>query len=165
MVFEDETGFTTHPRLGFGWAKIGKRLKILTTSAHNKRINVFGWVAPLIGKCGILRTPKGNTKAFLKCLQNIRKKLRGYKIWLYVDGARWHKGESIRLFCKRYRIHCEYLPPYHPDCNPQERIWKRIRYEATTNRWIETVDKTWSIVKKTFYSWSSNKIKRLCHIT
>lgn len=165
VVFEDETGFTSHPRLGMGWAKKGKRLKIPTTSEHNKRVNVFGWVAPLIGKAGIIRAPNGNREGFLKCLRSIRKKLRGYRIWLYVDGARWHKGESVELFFMRYRIHCEYLPPYQPKCNLQERIWKRIRYEATTNRWIGTIDETWFIVKKTFHSWSPDKIKRLCSIT
>ena len=149
-----------------GWAKIGKRLRIPTTSNHNKRINVFGWVAPLIGESNIIKTPKGNREGFLKCLRNIYKKLKGFTIWLYVDGARWHKGEAVELFFKKHtRIHCEYLPPYQPGCNPQERIWKQIRYEATTNRWIGTIDETWLIVKKTFRSWSSNKVKRLCNVT
>jgi len=164
-VFEDETGFTTHPRLGMGWAKRGKRLKIPTTSIHNKRVNIFGWVAPLIGRAGIVRTDNGNRECFLKCLRDIRKKLRGFRVWLYIDGARWHKGESIEMFCRKYRFHCEYLPPYQPSCNPQERIWKRIRYEATTNRWIGTIDETWIAVYKTFHSWSPDKLKRLCHIT
>lgn len=149
-----------------GWAKIGKRLRIPTSSDHHMRLNVFGWVAPLIGKSGILRVAKGNREGFLKCLRNIYKRLKGYTIWLYVDGAKWHKGECVDLFFKKHtRIHCEYLPPYQPGCNPQERIWRRIRYEATTNRWIGTIDETWIIVKKTFHSWSPGKIRRLCQIT
>ncbi len=46
IVFEDETGFTLHLRLGVGWAKVGKRLRVLTTRQHRERLNLFGWVAP-----------------------------------------------------------------------------------------------------------------------
>jgi len=35
------------------------------------------------------------------------------------------------------RLHLDYLPRYQP---PQERIWRRVRYEATPNRWLETLD-------------------------
>lgn len=34
----------------------------------------------------------------------------------------------------------EYLPPYHPELNPQERVWHLVRYEVTTNRYDPTVD-------------------------
>lgn len=64
-MFEDETGFSLHPRLGMGWAKRGQRLKIATTSEHRRRLNVFGWVAPLLGRMGLLRLPKGNREGFL----------------------------------------------------------------------------------------------------
>ncbi|MSO21858.1 MAG: hypothetical protein EXQ58_01105 [Acidobacteria bacterium] len=32
VVFQDETGSTLHPRLGFGWAQPGKRWRIAATS-------------------------------------------------------------------------------------------------------------------------------------
>jgi hypothetical protein len=49
-VFQDETGFSLHPRLGFGWARRGQRLRVPTTSQHNRRLNLSGWVAPLLGR-------------------------------------------------------------------------------------------------------------------
>jgi hypothetical protein len=60
VVFQDETGFTLHPRLGFGWAKRGKRLRIATTSQHRERLNISGWVAPGLGRQGRVRTEQGN---------------------------------------------------------------------------------------------------------
>ena len=62
-------------------------------------------------------------------------------------------------------ISTSYLPPYQPRLNPQERIWRRVRYEATTNRWFETLDAIGDTVRRTTHSWSPPKIKRLCHIT
>jgi len=127
-VFEDETGFTLHPRLGMGWAKRGRRFRIPTTSQHRTRLNIFGWVAPLLGKTGLIRHPQGNREGFLLCLRQLYRRLRGYKIWLYVDRARWHKGEDIDIFLENHRrLSIEYLPPYQPGLNVQERIWRRWR--------------------------------------
>jgi len=58
-----------------------------------------------------------------------------------------------------------YLPAYQPGLNMQERIWRQVRYEATTNRWVEDLDLLWTIVRKTSRSWSQQKIRRLCNIT
>lgn len=155
-----------HPKVGFGWAKIGKRFKVPTASQHNQRLNVSGWVAPLLGKQEMVRTIRGDRKGFLKILRNLARRLKKYKVWLYVDGARWHKGEEVRKFIRRHpRIRLRYLPPYQPALNMQERIWRRIRYEATTSRWFKDLEVIWGTVQRTSRSWSRQKVMRLCNIT
>jgi transposase len=110
--------------------------------------------------------PKGDRKGFLQTLQQLYRRLRGYTIWLYVDGARRHKGLAVDEFLRRHpRLHLEYLPRDQPGLNPQERIWRRIRYEATTNRWFPELETIWRTVQQTRQSWSPQKLKRLCHIT
>lgn len=155
-----------HPRLSRGWAPRGKRLKIATTSQHRARLNISGWVSPLLGRYGIIQTQRGNREGFLNILQQLYGRLRGYTIWLYVDRARWHKGAPVDQFLKQHpRLHLDYLPPYQPGLNMQERIWRRIRYESTTNRWFDSLDTIWTVVHKTIRSWSSQKIRRLCNIS
>lgn len=152
-----------HPRLGRGWAKIGKRLRIPTNSQHHKRLNIFGWIAPLLGRVGMIKTPTGNREEFLGCLKDLYRKLRKYTIWLYVDQARWHKGKEIEIFIKTHRrLRIEYLPPYQPALNMQERVWRQIRYEATTSRYFENLDAIWDTVQHTAHSWTRSKIKQLC---
>ena len=164
-MFEDETGFTLHPRLGVGWARRGRRLRIPTTSQHRNRLNVFGWVAPLLGRKGLMRHPQGNREGFVDCLRQLYQRLKGYTIWLYVDRARWHRGEEVNIFVKTHiRLRLEYLPCYQPGLNLQERIWRQVRYEATTNRWFESLDDIWETIQKTTHAWTPNKIKRLCKI-
>jgi len=141
-------------------------LRILTASQHHTRLNIFGWVAPLLGKRGMIRSPQGNRAGFLQSLKQISRRLQGYTIWLYVDRARWYKGEDVEIFCEDHlRFHLEYLPSYQPALNAQERIWRQIRYEATANRCFVSLDETWTVVKKTTHSWSPSKIKRLCQLT
>jgi len=99
-------------------------------------------------------------------LRHLYRRLRGSRLWLYVDGASGHRGDVIRQFLDTHRrLHLEYLPPYPPALNPQERIWRRVRYEATTNRWFENLEATWATIQRTTHSWSPQKIRRLCHIT
>lgn len=141
-------------------------MRIATPSQHRDRLNISGWVAAPLGRQGKVRTEQGNTEGFLKVLQHLHSHLRGLTIWLYVERARWHKGEPVRQFLRKHRrLHLQYLPPYQPGLNPQERIWRRIRYESTTNRWFETLDDIWAAVDKTTRSWTREKIRRLCNIT
>ena len=83
VVFQDETGFSLHPRLGRGWAKRGQRLHIATTGCHHARLNLSGWVAPLLGRRGMISTVRGNREGFLQGLQHLYRRLRGDAIWLY----------------------------------------------------------------------------------
>lgn len=165
IVFQDETGFSLHTRLGRGWAKKGQRLRVPTTSQHRQRLNLSGWVAPLLGKKGLIRIVRGNTEGFLEVLKHICRKLSGYDIWLYVDRASWHKGEKVRLFMESHTaIHLEYLPPYQPALNPQERIWRQGRYEVTRNVWFYDLDTIYTKFQHRIRYWSPQRIKQLCTI-
>jgi transposase len=164
-VFEDETGFSKHPRLRRLWARRGQRVRVPTRSEHRQRLNVFGWVAPRLGRHGLMRLPKGNTRAFLAVLRRLRQNLRGKAIHLYVDRAPWHKGPLVEQFLAVHPdLRLDYLPSYQPGLNPQERIWRQIRYERTTNHWFADLDQTWNAIRDTSRRWSLQKVKRLCHI-
>ncbi len=92
-------------------------------------------------------------------------KLCGFVIYLYVDGAKWHKGEEVRLFLESHtEIHLEYLPPYQPALNPQERIWRQGRYEVTRNTWFYDLDTIYTKFQHRICHWSAKKIKTLCII-
>ena len=165
MIFTDESGFSLHPKLGRVWAKRGSRPWVPTTSHHHKRLNLFGWVEPLKGWHGLFRWPKGNTDGFLAFLNYLCARVRKTKVYLYVDGASWHKGPRVHAFLSAHpNIELEYLPPYHPELNVQERVWHLIRYEATTNQYHATIDLIEQAIRKRQRHWKTNKIKSLCKV-
>lgn len=154
-----------HPRLGRAWGRRGERVRIATTSEHRARLNLSGWVAPWLGRSGVVRVPRGDRAGFLHALRHLYRRLRGYPIWLHVNGAGWHRGEAVDAFLRAHpRLRLAYLPRSQPGLNPQERIWRRVRYETTTNRWFPDLEAIWEAVQRTRHSWSPQKIKRLCHI-
>lgn len=114
----------------------------------------------------MVRTARGDRAGFLTVLRQLYRRLPGSTVWLYVDRARWHQGDPVGAFLTTHpRLHVRYLPPYQPGLNLQERIWRQVRYEATTNRWFEDLDVLWATVRKTARSWSSHKIRSLCNIS
>ena len=45
-------------------------------------------------------------------------------ILLVCDGATWHKSKGLRI---PENIEIMHIPPYTPEMNPIEQIWKQIR--------------------------------------
>lgn len=166
LIFADESGFSIHPKLGRVWAKRGSHPTVPTTSQHHKRLNLFGWVEPLKGWHGLFPWPKGNTDGFLAFLKYLCHRVRKTKVYLYIDGASWHKGDRVRQFLIAHpNIEVEYLPPYHPELNVQERVWHLIRYEVTTNQYHATIDLIEQAIRKRQRHWKTGKIKSLCTVT
>ncbi len=109
--------------------------------------------------------PRGNAAAFVVLLRRLQNRLRGKVIHLFVDRAPWHKGSLVKAYRTAHPdLRLDYLPAYQPGLNPQERIWRQIRYERTTNRWFPDLDATWQAIRDTSRRWSPEKIKRLCNI-
>jgi transposase len=123
-------------------------------------------VEPLKGWHGLFRWPKGHTDGFLAFLNYLRQRVRQTQVYLYVDQASWHKGERVRQWLAAHpNIELEYLPAYHPELNPQGRVWHLIRYEVTTNQYHATVDLIQQAIRKRQRHWKAKKIKTLCTVT
>lgn len=72
----------------------------------------------------------------------------GKKIVLVLDNAPWHK-KAMRLIYDenlpeyadiRERMEVIPLPPYSPDLNPIEQVWRKTRREVTHNRYFKKVE-------------------------
>lgn len=165
ILFEDEAGFSLHPKLGRVWVKKGTQPYVYTCSQHQKRLNIFGWVDPINGLHGIMKWIKGDTEGFIRLLKRIVCRFKDKIIDLWVDRAPWHKGETVKMFLARYScLHINYLPPYHPELNRQEILWRTMRYEETTNAYFETIEDMGTAIFKRSQRWKPKKIKSLCQL-
>ena len=68
---------------------------------------------------------------------------------------------------KRKRIPVLYLPPYSPDLNPIERVWKLTRRMAVHNKYFPEINDIISDVEACFGQWTkpNEVLRRLCAIT
>jgi transposase len=165
LLFSDETGFCLHPKLGRIWSKKGTQPFVLTKSQHRNRLNIFGWVDPVGGRHGMVQQERGNTDGFLGMLRNILYRYKEVLIELWVDQARWHKGPRVTAFLSEHlRLQIDYIPKYHPELNPQERVWRTMRYEETTNTYYQTQEEMRLSIFSRSQSWRPSKILPLCHV-
>ncbi|MFH1196612.1 MAG: transposase [bacterium] len=63
------------------------------------------------------------------------------EIRILLDNARYYKNKEINKYLKTSRIKLIYLPPYSPNLNLIERLWKLLRKKVMNNRYFETVIK------------------------
>ena len=61
----------------------------------------------------------------------------------------------------------DFLPPYSPDLNPIERVWKLRRRLCLHNRYFGFLDGVVAAVEDQFAEWikPNDSLRRLCAIT
>lgn len=152
-MFEDEAAFRQEPTMHRTWARIGQQPQIFTYGKRNTQ-HVFGAIAIYLMKFFYQFAETCNAITYFKFLEYIVKKIYPSKIFLVKDNARYHKEEQIKLWCKdnkRY-IECWFLPPYSPELNPMEPIWKYTRKQGTHNRFFGNTDELKHSIKTVFKS-------------
>lgn len=93
----------------------------------------------------------------------------GRRVLVLADNARYHHAKlhaswRNNCFSKFAQL---FLPPYSPELNPIERVWKLTRRLATLNRYFERIDQVADAVEVQFNEWRKPNtiLKRLCAIT
>ena len=84
------------------------------------------------------------------------------------DNARFHHAQFHKDWREEHdgRISFEFLPPYSPELNPIERLWKLTRRVCLHNRYFATLEEVMTTVEEQFNLWSpgSETVRRLCAI-
>lgn len=103
--------------------------------------------------------------SFLRYLRKISAPARR-KVILIIDNARYHHARIHKDWRQEISEHfaLEYLPPYSPDLNPIERIWKLVRRMALHNRYFPALENVVIEVEKVFreWEWGSGTLRKLC---
>ncbi len=84
-------------------------------------------------------------------LKKLEKNSKATKIHLILDNARSNKNKKLTEFLKTSRIIIHYLPPYSPNLNPIERLWKMLREKVLYNRYYLTAPECFKAIRKFFY--------------
>ncbi|TLV20682.1 IS630 family transposase, partial [Klebsiella indica] len=58
------------------------------------------------------------------------------KVHVILDGAGYHRSLLVKDWAEVVNIKLHYLPPYSPNLNPIERMWKLMNEHARNNRYF-----------------------------
>ncbi len=120
--FMDEAGFLADPRPKRQIAPKGTKPVCPKTGLHIRE-SVIGAVCPQSGQATMLLFNRVDTEVFQCFLDDLNDATNNRRLVLVLDNASWHKSKALDWG----NIRPLFLPPYSPDLNPIERLWRYIK--------------------------------------
>jgi transposase len=138
-------------------------------SLPRKSVGYFGAVRLRDGKLLYAREEeKFDAQSCWRFLKQLRQKsLRAHRrVVVILDNAKYHHALLHKAWRQQalpsFALH--FLPPYSPELNPIERVWKLTRRLCLHNTYFPELDYVCEAVEQQFDRWSggSNTLKKLC---
>ena len=136
-----------------------------------KSVGYFGAVRLRDGK-GSFRVESEMFKAitfwdFLRQLEESSRE-EGKRVIVITDNAKYHHAKLHAPWREeqKWRFDLDFLPPYSPELNPIERVWKRTRRNCLHNRYFPKLALVIQSVENQFEKWSgsNSELANLCRI-
>ena len=140
--FEDEVDIHLNPRIGRDWTLRGQQ-KAVVTPGKNRKHYLAGALAVNGRDLMWVRSDRKNSDLFLALLEKLRKHHpRARRIHVVLDNYGIHSSRRVRAYLQEhgtlFRLH--FLPPYSPEHNAIERLWREVHANVTRNHRCKTID-------------------------
>lgn len=137
-------GDGTHPQHNslpsYGWLPRGEEVA-LKSNTGRQRVNISGVLDADTHEVLVQEHQRLNAETTIEFFKFIeRRNPNSRKIYIVLDNAGYYKGEKIKEFLRSSKIHILFLPPYAPNLNLIERLWKFFKKQVLYNRYYQTFD-------------------------
>jgi len=140
VLFVDAAHFVMGAFLGMVWSFV--RL-LLPSASGRKRHNVLGAYDPISHEAiTVTNDTYINQDVFCEFLEKIANAYAdsGRPITLVLDNARYQKCQSVANKAKALNIELLYLPPYSPNLNLIERLWRFVKKQVLYSKHYDSFD-------------------------
>ena len=158
--FLDESSSQTKANTVRVWSFGKPKIKKNTTKI---KANTIGYYA-IIGNSleGFLNnSKKENIRDFLIEIKKVNQKYEA--IIIVIDNFPSHKSTIVKEIAKELGIYLVYLPPYSPDLNPIEFIWKSLK-RVLSLVFVKAEDELKNIIRLNFQTFSKSLSYAKCWI-
>ncbi|ASS88062.1 IS630 family transposase [Geobacillus lituanicus] len=128
LLYIDETHIRSYHILQSTWSEVGRQ-KQVPTFGHHAHASRFGAVNIHDGETVLHQTTAANAATFLNFLRMLKERDPDRLMVLVLDHARIHHANMVKEFLREEGLcfHFLSLPPYSPQLNPIERLWKWLK--------------------------------------
>ena len=135
VMFQDEGRFG---RIGLPrpcWAPSGIRPKC-PSQIIREYIYAYSAISPRDGEIDSLIAPYADSKVMELFLAQVADRFKDEFIIMFMDKAAWHTTAKLRT---PENMAVLFLPPYSPQLNPVEHLWKEVRSAFFANRLFDSI--------------------------
>lgn len=135
LFYEDEVDIHLNPRIGRDWMLPGQQRIVVTPGRNEKRYVAGALVADGSGLVFVASDRK-NSELFVALLQKLRQlNPNARRIHLILDNYVIHSSKRVRRFLAQHgdSFALHFLPPYCPEHNRIERLWRELHANVTRN--------------------------------
>jgi transposase len=144
VLVEDECRIARESDTMAIWYEKGKYPEIPVDRKREGR-SFYGALDVGTGQCHLQEIDgKQVSERTVEFLESLEKKYSGKRVLLLWDGAPWHRGKVQKYLARTHKlfwIELMYFPPYSPDLNPQEHVWKSAKQHTCHNSEASFADK------------------------
>jgi transposase len=137
MLFLDGVHPTMATKLSCGWIRCGKDHEIPTTG-NRTRVNLLGALNLELMSTTTRDYETINGEAVVDFFSYISNEVypNAPKIHFILDNAGYFKGQIATDWLQNNpRVQAHFLPPYSPNLNPIERLWKVFHEQVSNNQY------------------------------
>lgn len=153
LLFADPMHQIHNVENDYAWQEIGRAgTKEIASNTGRRRLNIIGAINPVTMQPTILLEEENcNADSIVRLLEAIKRQYKKAEtICLILDNARYQKGVIVQSKAKELGIDLVYLPPYSPNLNLIERLWKFFKKKIMKNKYYEDF-KTFKIAIEQFF--------------
>jgi len=129
LWYFDEAGFTLQPCVPYAWQLVGERLEL--ASAHGPRQNLLGFFNLRHQFHSFAFEGSIDTHTVIHCVDLFNRR-RKKPALVVIDNAPIHSSDEFEEEVERWEeddLYVRFLPPYSPELNLIEILWRKIKYD------------------------------------
>lgn len=133
VFYVDEADLDLNPRIGAVWARRGRQPLVLTPG-QNRKHYFAGALCAHSGALLVCDGPRKTSALFLALFEQLLVRYaHGPTLHLILDNFIIHKSRQVQRFLAAHpgRFQLHFLPPYSPEENRIEHVWKQLHDHVT----------------------------------
>jgi transposase len=142
VVYADEVDIDLNPKIGPDYMLQGTQKMVLTPGKNQKRY-LAGALCAKTGRLTWVEWDRKDSNLFiLQLWQLIKDYPKAKRVHIILDNYSIHSSQrtQIALAALGHRVRLHFLPPYCPDHNRIERVWRDLHDNVTRNHRCHTMD-------------------------
>ncbi len=148
LLFMDASHFILQPFISRVWSKVRLFIK---ASAGRNRINVLGALNAVSKEVSTLINQTYITaETIVTFLHQLKEQYQNAPIFIVLDNARYQHCNLVQKTAESLGITLLFLPPYSPNLNIIERLWKFTKEEVLYGKYYDCPQKFHQAIKSFF---------------